>query len=131
MKKVLLIVFMLIMAMFIASCSEDIKPKTATYTVNGDMETATFYLNAEEKVWTSSSNLFSSFQLTGELKIEGNKITATQYDSQVPGPLEFEILSENKIKAVKVPEGFFGDKEAWIKEGDVFIPFADKDEGGN
>ena len=129
MRKFIVVFFILATVLVFAACGEDIKPKTATYTIDGGMDTATFYLNTEEKMWNSTPALYSSYVITGDLKLEGDRITAVRYDVDSSQYVEFKVLSENEIKAVKVTDGFFVDMEPWIKEGDVFTPFADSEEG--
>lgn len=129
MRKFIVVFFILATVLVFAACGEDIKPKSAMYTVNGDMETATFHLDTDENRWTSSRGMIYSYMISGDLKIEGDRITAVRYDVDSSQYVEFKVLSENEIKAVKVTDGFFVDMEPWIKEGDIFTPFADSDEG--
>lgn len=125
MRKLIVLFMMLITAAVFTACGEDVKPKTATYTVNADIESPTFYMNTETCTWNSSRGLVYSYQIGGDLTIEGSKITAGNGSEYI----EFETLSESEVKAVKISDGFFGDMDPWIKVGDVFAPFADKETG--
>ncbi|MBQ9824873.1 MAG: hypothetical protein IJM63_10275 [Solobacterium sp.] len=115
-----------VMLCMLCACSqkETFSLKDGLY-LNNDIEMTPYvFFNTEENTWRCGY-IAMSYALGGTYTRKGNRISAKRENSDET-VIEFQIISENEIKAVTVKDGFFPEYN-WIEE-DVIYTYDSFDE---